>query len=119
MNKQRGSTMFSMFGIFLALVAVLIALEVSRYNNQETVVVKVTGKERVTSSDSNGQVSSKYLIFSETETFENTDSLIAGKFNSSDFYGKIRENQTCEFVVNGWRVPFLSMYRNIIKMECK
>lgn len=84
----------------------------------ETVTVKVTGKERIVESNGD-QTSSKYLIFTQDEVFENTDSLFLFKFNSSDIYGKIEKDDTCTFVVNGWRVRFLSMYRNIITAECK
>jgi hypothetical protein len=79
--------------------------------------IKVTGKERITVKNGD-QVDSKYLIFTENEVFENTDTLFRLKFNSSDLYGKIREGQTCTFVVNGWRVQLLSMYRNILSAEC-
>lgn len=86
-------------------------------NTQEVVEVVVTGKERVTYG-SGREISSKYLVFTETETFENTDSLFAGKFNSSDLYGYLRAGQACRFRVLGFRVPFLSMYRNVISASC-
>jgi hypothetical protein len=71
----------------------------------------VIEKERVVDSDS-----SKYLIFTEEEVFENTDSLLKWKFNSSDVYKDLKkdENYNCE--VCGWRIQFMSMYRNIIKL---
>ena len=78
----------------------------------DTVNVTVTGKERVTSGDS-----SKYLIFTEGETFENTDFLFVGKFNSSDIYGKIKEGETYTFAVGGLRIPILSSYRNIHEVD--
>ena len=43
---------------------------------EETVTITVTGKERVVKEDS-----SKYLIFTESETFENTDTIIYWKHN--------------------------------------
>lgn len=75
---------------------------------EDSLIVEVTGKERVTSGDS-----SKYLIFTDKGTFENTDYLFKGKFNSSDIYGKIEINQKYRFDVGGMRIPFLSMYQNI------
>jgi len=84
----------------------------------DTVNVKVTGKERIVESNGD-QTTSKYLIFTEGEVFENTDTLLKMKFNSSDLYGKIKDGQTCTFTVNGWRVQFLSMYRNILSAECR
>lgn len=89
------------------------------HNTQEIVVATVTDKDIKTSRDSEGNVNSRYLIFTDSETFENTDSLWAMKFNSSDVYGRIREGERCKFTVVGFRVPFLSMYRNILEAECE
>lgn len=60
---------------------------------------------------------SKYLVYTSSGVFENTDSLLNGKFNSSDVYNELKDNQkyTCDVV--GWRVPFLSWYPNIIKCQ--
>lgn len=69
--------------------------------------------ERVTNAD--GRV--KYLVFTENETFENTDELIFFKFNSSDIQGTIEEGNTYKAQVVGVRVPLLSWYRNIISVE--
>jgi hypothetical protein len=77
----------------------------------------VQGKERVVTG-SGDQQSSKYLIFTDAETFENVDSWLALKFNSSDVYGSIVEGSTCEFTVTGWRIPLLSWYRNILDAKC-
>ncbi|MBB76556.1 MAG: hypothetical protein CMJ75_18785 [Planctomycetaceae bacterium] len=81
---------------------------------QDTVTVKVTEKERITTG-SGESITSKYLVFTETETFENTDVLILGKFDSSDVQGSIQPGETYRLRVYGWRVPFLSWYRNIIE----
>ena len=100
-------------------VGAIVATPVIHFNTQEYVRdVVVTDKERVITSDSKGNTDSKYLIFTDREVFENTDSLLAFKFNSSDVYGSIKEGQTCTFKVVGFRVPFLSMYRNILEAKC-
>lgn len=70
----------------------------------------VQEKERVVTSDS-----SKYLVFTENEVFENVDSLMKFKFNSSDVYGDLKVGESYTYEVCGWRIPFLSWYRNIIK----
>jgi hypothetical protein len=72
----------------------------------------VSEKERIVKSDS-----SKYLIFCEEEVLENTDSLWYWKWNSSDFYRDIKVEEVYTFRVYGWRVPFLSMYKNIININ--
>lgn len=84
---------------------------------QVTVHAVVTGKERITyrSGDS---IQSKYLVFTDRETFENTDTVWAMKFNSSDIYGSLKEGQNCAFQVYGFRIRFMSSYRNIISATC-
>jgi hypothetical protein len=72
----------------------------------------VTGKERVTSGES-----SKYLVYTNTTTFEVVDTWIHWRFDSSDFYGKIVVGKTYQAKVQGWRVPFFSMYQNIITLD--
>ena len=81
----------------------------------ETITITVTDKERVMQG-SGENASSKYLVFTETEVFENTDCLVLWKFNSSDVYGQLEIGETYQVQVYGWRIPFLSMYRNIVKV---
>lgn len=79
--------------------------------DRETVSVKVTGKENV-----HHENHSKYLVFTENEVFENRDTLLEAKWNSSDIYNRIREGSCYRFEVYGWRIPFLSQYRNIVSV---
>lgn len=101
--------------ILLLLGAIVFHVGVYFNDHQETVVV--TKVERITKGDS-----SKYLIFCERENgdvivYENTDSWIRGKFNSSDLYAQIKVNKKYTFTLTGYRVPFLSWYENIIKIK--
>lgn len=87
------------------------------YLSTETVVTaRVAHKERV-GHGSGENFSEKYLVYTDGETFELVDSLLYLRFNSSDHYGNIREGQTYRLRVVGWRVPFLSWYRNVIQVE--
>ena len=81
------------------------------YDTQCDVVCSLESKERINDGDS-----SKYLIFCEEEVFENTDQWLVGKFNSSDFYKNLKIGKKYNLKVCGWRIPFLSWYRNIIKI---
>jgi hypothetical protein len=85
---------------------------------QETLAVTILDKERIVETGQNGSVSSKYLVFTDGEVFENTDSLLMFKFNSSDVQGEMQVGSLCELKVYGWRIPFLSMYRNIAEANC-
>ena len=84
------------------------------YGTKDTVTFTVTDKERIVESDSDGNTTSKYLIFTDNGTFENTDTVWYFKFQSSDLYGKLKRGQTYEADVYGFRVGWLSMYKNII-----
>ena len=89
------------------------------YMTDEWVNVTVTGKERI--AESGGGT---YLVFTESETLENTDSLFYWKWRSSDIYSRITPGEY-RFRVYGWRIPIISFYRNIIEVsngganECK
>lgn len=82
----------------------------------ETLDIVIQDKEVVTKSSRNS-IDSKYLIFTKDEVFENEDSFIFGKFNSSDFQNQLELNKKYKVEVVGWRVPLLSMYRNIIEIN--
>ena len=58
-----------------------------------------------------------YQTSQENETFENTDAWFHLKFSSHDLYGELNVGDTYHCEVYGWRVPFLSMTRNIV--DCK
>lgn len=89
--------------------------------NDKEYTITVTDKERIV-ENSNGESSSKYLVFGENENgevlvFENSDVLIRGKWNSSTIQGSLKEGNTYKVVVVGYRIPFLSCYENIISFE--
>jgi hypothetical protein len=79
--------------------------------SQEWVEISITHKERT------GGEHSRYLVFTDGEVFENTDSLAFWKFDSSDIYGHMAVGKTYRARVAGWRVRFMSMYRNIIEVQ--
>lgn len=76
----------------------------------------VIDKERITYKRDN-ELRSKYLIYTDTEVFQNVDDWFYFKFNSSDFYGRIEEGKKYRFVVTGWRINIFSKYRNIIAVD--
>lgn len=53
----------------------------------------------------------------EVEIFENDDSWAFLKFDSNNLLMEIEVGQTYKFKVAGWRLPFLSWFRNIIEAE--
>ena len=63
-----------------------------------------------------------YLIYTKDQNgnvhvFEISDSILAGRFNSSDIYGGIEIGQKYKFGYRGTREPLFSWYPNIYTYE--
>lgn len=82
-------------------------------SSRDTVRFVVTGKERIEPRNGDGH----YLVFSKDETFKNVDSTFFLKWNSSDVQGSLLEGAEYEADVYGWRMPWFSWYRNIIRVR--
>jgi len=65
--------------------------------------------------------SHKNLVFTKDNgVLENTDLPFIGKFNSNDFQIEMLGKKECDVITKGYRIPFISSYSNIIKVEnCK
>lgn len=64
----------------------------------------------------------KYLVYTKDENgnsqvFEITDNILAGRFNSSDVYAEIEIGKTYKFTVGGSRNQVMSWYPNIYSFE--
>lgn len=105
------------------IIAIVIVLGVGIYrpfnkvSDMRDVTVTVTDKTVKNDGDDG-----KYLIFTEDKdgniaTFEIIDSLIAGRFNSSDVYAAIKVDNTYTFTVGGSRNEFMSWYPNIYEYK--
>ena len=99
--------------ILVIVLGVVICRPINKISNMRNVTVTVTDKAVKNSNDE-----SKYLVFTEddegnVETYEITDSLLAGRFNSSDVYASIKVGSKYTFEVGGSRRPLLSWYPNI------
>lgn len=107
--------------IALVVIAV-IAIPVISFSNDHAYTLTITDKERVTTQVAEGQTDSKYLIYGEDENgktyvFEDTDTLFRWKFNSSDVFGALKEGETYELTVIGFRVHIFNWYENIIDFK--
>lgn len=107
------------FGAVVLIVALSFVIPAAGgYYKQRTVTATVTDKERVcdsATSDGSGGFDQDcyYLIFTDNGTFKVTDSLIIGRFDSSDVYGRFRRDRTYRFKVYGWRFGCTSSYPNV------
>lgn len=103
---------YILFGIPIILLLIISFKIAGNYFTKYTVEDKVLSEARITTAHSG-----YYLIYGDKETYTDTDSLIYWKFNSSDVYGHIQSGHTYRFTIYGWRVPFLSWYRNILTYQ--
>ncbi len=108
------------FKILTLAIAIMIGFEISRQSRTETLTIRVKDKD-ITTVSTGKSTESKYLIFTDDEVFEESDEMFRGKFNSSDVYNELEVGSVYRVKVIGFRIPFLSMYRNIIEVEedCK
>jgi len=116
-NKRVQKKIYNAVMGIIIVIAVLVGgliYPVFYVQSEETITVAVKEKERVASRNS-----SKYLIFCRVEVFECTDSLLFWKWDSSDIYGSLERGHAYRVRVVGWRLPFMSMYRNILEIECE
>lgn len=103
--------------VVIAVLCVGLYRPINKIMDRRDVVCTVTDKAVKNSSDD-----SKYLIFTEDEngdisTYEITDSLFSGRFDSSDVYAGIKVGEKYKFTVGGSRNRFLSWYPNIYEYE--
>lgn len=108
--------------VIVVIVLAIIAFPVINFTNDHAYTVTITDKERVTTQVAEGQTDSKYLIYGEDENgktyvFEDTDTLFRWKFNSSDVFGALKEGETYELTVIGFRVHIFNWYENIIDFK--
>lgn len=99
--------------IYLIIIAVIIlipiGITIGQYTNNEE--IEITVKDKYIK---NGNDSGKYLVVDEEDnTYEITDMLFKGKFNSADIYNRLEIGKTYKIKISGHRVRFLSMYQNI------
>ncbi|MDG1949937.1 MAG: hypothetical protein P8J32_03920 [bacterium] len=96
----------------LLVIGVVFAYPIMYRLSEETITVHVEKTERIQDGDSQ-----KYMVYTANETFENTDSWLFLKKNSSDIYGMLKPEHQYEVRVAGWRWTLTSSYRNIIEVK--
>ena len=120
-NKNSLGCLTAIVTAILLVVIAVIAVPVMNFTNDHKYIITITDKERVTAQSAKDNIS-KYLIYGEDENgktyvFEDTDTLFRWKFNSSDVYGALKEGETYELTVIGFRVHILNWYENIVDFK--
>ena len=107
------------YGIPLLLIALMFTNAPYQLLTQRTLdAVTISDKQISTETDKKtGNVVSTYLIYTNQGVFRNDDARWFLKFDSSDFYGNLEKGKTYNLKVYGWRIPILSMYPNIVRMD--
>lgn len=112
---RRKVRLFKRLPIILILIAAAI-YPTLYYTSSEIVEITVSKTERI-STGSGEDLSHKFLIYTEGEVFENTDSWLYMKHNSTDIQNKAKTDSTYSVKVAGWRIPLISSYRNVIEIN--
>lgn len=60
---------------------------------------------------------SEALVFTDVTTFKVEDSILFFRFDSHDFYGKIKKDCSYKIKAFGFRIPIFSIYPNIVDIE--
>lgn len=115
-NTQRGQINWYAIGCVVALVAVVLAAfgGCEAYLNSTRDVTVRVNKTGQTCTSGN---SCTNLVYTSGGTFKNSDSLLAGKFNSSDVTGQLCPGGVYKLKVRGYRQGFLNLWPNILKVE--
>jgi prepilin-type N-terminal cleavage/methylation domain-containing protein len=117
MKSHRGLTLIELLiGITIGVIvlSLLFIGPIARHMSKTNTIMTVDRRERVNQNNEK----SRYLIWSkEGEVFQCTDDWAFLKWNSSDVYGQLKEGGQYRVEVAGWRVPFFSWYRNILRAE--
>lgn len=91
-----------------------IGLYVYSVSHTDTVTCTVTDKDRTQNSEGGSDMR---VYTSDCGTLRVADSLLDGTWSSSDTYSSIEPGSAYTFNTRGIRVPFLSMFPNIVGVE--
>lgn len=100
---------FIVVAVVIALIAVAIWSGIYFSTNHHNRTFTITDKQVVAVKDGH-----KYLIYTDNGVYQDTDSMLNGKYNSSDMYGQLKVGQKYSCDVVGYRNGFWSAYENLI-----
>lgn len=104
-------------GIVVVVLGVLagIGFAIANGLHEETKVCTVEKKERIYAGKDSGVQQRVYTA--ECGIYEVGDAMLAGHFNSADTWASIEEGETYRLTSRGYRVPFFSMFPNVVEAE--
>lgn len=106
-------------GFMAATLTAILALSTAPHFKRREYNAVVTQKESIQYNKGN-----KYLVWVKTDdgqkrVLENTDSILEGKYKSSELYGNLKKGKKYKIKTYGWRIPFMDRYENIVKVSPK
>jgi hypothetical protein len=107
--------MQDIYKIIVPMILLFIVIAIVEYNTVDVIQVTVVDKERIVTG-SGENISSKFLVYTEGEVFQNTDNILFLKFGSADVQNRLRPDSTYTVKVNGYRIPSTSSFRNILEI---
>lgn len=117
MSKNKLEGIMSVFIIVMMMFAMVCAIGFHRIT-EDSIDVTINDKRIITTGGGGDSgVKVQMTVYADVEVFTCDDSWSFMKFNSSDVFNQIKKNNMYKLRVSGWRVPFLSMYRNIISVK--
>jgi hypothetical protein len=87
------------------------------YGNERNFTATVTEKYIKRKNDHDVYMIVLQDVTGEVQIVQNEDSLMLGKFNSSDVYGRLQVGHKYHIKTVGYRNNFFSMYPNLIVAE--
>jgi len=111
-RKINISNVVSILIIFFMLVFIFLSLFFN-YLNPKSYTIEI--KDKFIKND---RKSAKYLVVdTNNTTYEISDLLFIGKFNSTDIYNSIDIGKSYKIYTTGFRIHVFSLYQNINKIE--
>ena len=107
--------------VVLSIIVASIIFSFMAAGNRETDIIKVVSKERLMKvTTDNGTTSTEYVnyVYSDKEVYVVSDSIWTFHFTSGTVYAKIQPNKTCAIATLGYRIGFLSSFKNIVEAKC-
>lgn len=112
-NRKEDSLFRILLPYIVGLLVIILLVSIPKIHTEEHIVT-VTKTEIVGNND-------HYMIFckenGKTITFTLDDSFWYGQWNTADIYAEIEEGHTYKVKVTGFRIPFFSMYQNIVDIK--
>lgn len=103
--------MKSKFKYFLGVSALALVSGCSVINVTEEVCT-VTGKESIVLEGNH-----QYRVYTTCGTYKMEDQLLQLNFNTADLYGMLEINSKYKITSSGYRVPIMSIFKSINKVE--